>query len=404
MGLFDNQLTTVSKTIGILPKCGTCSLYNDCKHMEDYTGTGDKKILVIGAFPTNVDNTSKKVFSGQTAYNFKNILASHGIKESDCWFTNAIKQHVDSDKNLDNVIKFCRPRVVSLIKKLQPKLVILLGTIPIKSVIGAYYAKGIGNEDLWRGYVIPSREYKTWLAPVFGLDTLVMYENKPEYLGFFNKDIENLKTYIDKPLPFVEKDTNLVYILSDKREIEEFLLGIIQNKSKIDFISFDYETSGIKPHKHGHFIHCVSICYSYNASYVFVLPRFNHSDRIISLFRQIMMDEDIKKSAHNMKFEDNWTNEILKCPVNGWYLDTCLTAHLLDNRKGVTGLKFQTFVEFGVDDYSSHIQEYLESEGGSNGINTVDKAPIKDILVYCGLDSLYQYRLAKKHEQLIFGK
>ena len=60
----------------------------------------------------------------------------------------------------------------------------------------------------------------------------------------------------------------------------------------------------------------------------------------------------------------------LRQPVRGWYWDSMIAAHILNNQAGVSGLKFQTYVHFGVIDYSSEISPYLKSDDKSaNGIN-----------------------------------
>jgi hypothetical protein len=76
-----------------------------------------------------------------------------------------------------------------------------------------------------------------------------------------------------------------------------------------------------------------------------------------------------------------------------------ITAHILDNRKGITSLKFQAYVNFGVSDYDSHISPFLKSddEFGANSFNSILKFikqyGEKPVLTYCGLDSLYGFGL-----------
>jgi hypothetical protein len=81
------------------------------------------------------------------------------------------------------------------------------------------------------------------------------------------------------------------------------------------------------------------------------------------------------------------------------------TAHILDNRQGICGLKFQSYVNFGVIDYDSHIAPYLKSQPdqGANAKNKIKefikKFGINPVLTYCALDSLYGYRLTQKQKQ-----
>jgi hypothetical protein len=104
----------------------------------------------------------------------------------------------------------------------------------------------------------------------------------------------------------------------------------------------------------------------------------------------------------NCKFEDRWSKRILGVDVKGWWHDTMLAAHVLDNRGGISSIKFQAFVLLGQPDYDSSIKEYLKSrDPGGYGLNRVKQAPIKPLLQYCGMDSLLEYLVAKKQKKLL---
>jgi len=104
--------------------------------------------------------------------------------------------------------------------------------------------------------------------------------------------------------------------------------------------------------------------------------------------------------AHNIKFEETWSVIRLRQPVQNWGWDSMQAAHVLDNRTGVTGLKFQIFIRFGIIDYDSEISPYLRAkDNNGNGINRiyelVETAGGKEkLLEYCGLDALFTYRLS----------
>ena len=117
-------------------------------------------------------------------------------------------------------------------------------------------------------------------------------------------------------------------------------------------------------------------------------------------FVDLLANPDIGKMAHNIKFEETWSVVRLRQPVKNWVWDSMLAAHVLDNRPGVTGLKFQTYVNFGVIDYDSEVAPYLKAptKGGNdfNRIYELLKKPDGEekLLRYCGLDAIYEYRLA----------
>ncbi|MCK9457309.1 MAG: hypothetical protein M0R31_08460, partial [Candidatus Riflebacteria bacterium] len=106
----------------------------------------------------------------------------------------------------------------------------------------------------------------------------------------------------------------------------------------------------------------------------------------------------IGKIAANIKFEDNWLNVLCGIEVNPWVFDTMQASHILDNRPGITSVKFQGYVRFGVLGYDEFVQPYLKSPDSNtpNRIKelTEDKESFRKLQIYNGIDSLIEYRLA----------
>jgi hypothetical protein len=86
-----------------------------------------------------------------------------------------------------------------------------------------------------------------------------------------------------------------------------------------------------------------------------------------------------------------------------WIWDTMQAAHVLDNRPGITSLKFQAYVQLGVIDYDSHINPFLsgrapgEDPKSSNAINRifelVERNGGQELMTYCALDAMYEHQL-----------
>jgi hypothetical protein len=98
-----------------------------------------------------------------------------------------------------------------------------------------------------------------------------------------------------------------------------------------------------------------------------------------------------RKRASNLKFEDRWTWVKLKVRVRNWYGDTMIMAHVLDNREGVTSIKFQAFVRLGAESYDDHIKKHLKSGKGTDQNLARENIDMVQLLTYCGLDSLLEY-------------
>jgi len=106
-----------------------------------------------------------------------------------------------------------------------------------------------------------------------------------------------------------------------------------------------------------------------------------------------LLKSSIGKIASNLKFEERWTRYFLKHRVRNWDWDTMLAAHVLNNATGITGLKFQAFVQLGQSQYDKHIEPYLKSSKGQH-LNRIREIPLKDLLVYNGMDSFLEIKLA----------
>jgi uracil-DNA glycosylase family 4 len=92
--------------------------------------------------------------------------------------------------------------------------------------------------------------------------------------------------------------------------------------------------------------------------------------------------------TRNSKFEETWGSVFFN-ERHGWHFDTMMCAHILDNRSSSTGLKFQTFVNYGVRSYDKDIAPLLKSVDGE--FNRIEKAPLNDLLVYNGLDCIFAW-------------
>jgi len=165
-------------------------------------------------------------------------------------------------------------------------------------------------------------------------------------------------------------------------------------------VAFDYETTGLKPHAEGHKIISASICAEPDQAYSFLMPYKSKS--CMRLWKEILQTDRFGKMAHNLKFETTWSNVVLDCAVNNWKWDSMQAAHILNNREGITSLKFQVYVNFGIGDYGSEVHPYLESgDKNANAFNKIEELISTDtgkqkLLLYGGLDSLYEYKLAIK--------
>lgn len=406
-GFFSKKETaSLSRPDGKAHSCVSCGLYNDCKNprMKPY-GNFKKKILIIGEAPGELDDKYGIPWEGKTGGILKRKLESLGVDLfEDCLSTNAclcrpVTKDGDSRLPSNYEVECCRRTVLKTIIDNKPQIVLLLGNAAVYSVIGHRWKKDMGSKnkqgivEKWRGWTIPDQDLQTWICPTFHPSYIERSKDGPENV-IWTADLKNALQYLK--IPFRR------HIVPEIKMIED--LSVL-NTIRSEFAAFDYETTGKKPHAKGHRIVCVSIAVSENLVYVFMLPDTRQERKP---FIDFLLNPDIKKIAQNMKYEHTWSLVRLRWTVVNWFWDTMLASHVLDNRQGTTGLKFQVYVQFGIVDYSSELDPYLHTEDkeGSNVLNKIftllDKpGGRKKLLTYCAYDSIYEYRLAMLQMKLM---
>jgi len=361
------------------------------------TGEGRKKILFVAEAPGEKEDRRNKQLIGDSGQLLRKILRRQYIDlDKDCRKINAVNCRPPKNREpSDDEIAFCRPNVFNEIKTFQPHIIVLLGKTAIKSVIGSFWKKDLGTVTSWRGWTIPDRTLNVWLCPTLH-PSYVQGSGGEDHVShlILEQDIKKFVSLIDKPLPNFHDESQDVEIMVNERDIHLYLRDVFRQRS--EWISFDYETTGLKPHAEGHEI--VSCAISDEKRTGAFLAHYKTTQT--SLIR-ILRNGIIKKSAHNLKFEQNWTRSIYGCTVEGWMWDSQIAAHILDNRELITSLKFQTYVNFGVADYDSHIKPYLQGmeKNNANSFNRIHELSKTELLTYNGLDSIYGRMLTEVQMQ-----
>ena len=399
-GFFTKKETqSISRPDGKIHSCYACGLYKDCEspRMKPY-GNFKKKILNIGEAPGEMEDRNGKPWQGKAGRLLRRTYKSLGIDLfDDCLNINACScRPTDKGGNNRSPSNFevgcCRKAVLRIVDEYKPKVIILLGNIALFSLIGHRWKKDLGGITKWRGWSVPDQDFGCWVCPTFHPSFIERSDINSVEEVIWSQDLEQALSYWEHhPFPkHVEPEIEIIEDLT------------ILNKIKSAEIAFDYETTGLKPHAPGHRIVCVSVADTKDHAYAFMMPGVRN-ERLP--FINLLTNSRIGKIAQNMKFEHTWSKVRLKTEVKMWMWDTMLASHVFDNRAGITNLKFQAYVNFGIVDYASEIAPYLKATDNKDGnalnrINELLAIPggKEKLLKYCGLDSIYEYRLAKQQE------
>jgi Uracil-DNA glycosylase len=394
LGFFKKKDTRSLKFTGTKNlSCFSCGLYKTAHSpkMEPF-GNFKKKIMVIGDVPGERDDQTGKPFQGKVGRLLQKTLEDIGIDLfEDCISLNAVNcAPPDSRTPTQNEVNCCRDvKVLKAINELNPKMILILGGTALTSLLGPRWKSSsqLGTISKWRGWTIPDQDYKTWICPTFSPAYVEKMDSK-ELSLIWREDLENAFKKLKEPFPIhVEPNVRFIEDLNEISLIPE------------DFVvAFDYETTGKKPQAKGHKIVCASIAYSDNDVMAFMMPERKSERKPFIDFLQ----SNRPKVASNMKFEDTWSNVRLGSHVSNWFHDTMLESHVLDYRTGTTGLKFQSYVNFGVIAYDEEEKEFLKTKDeDNNALNKIfdlvnQPGGKESLLQYCAMDSILEYRLAMK--------
>ena len=402
MGFFNlDQTQSKSRPDGKVYSCASCGLYQNClsPKMKPH-GKGRKRILTLGEGPGETEDARGKQWQGKVGRKLSRVLKSLGVDLfEDCWSINAVNCRPPKNRTPTNYeISCCRSSILALIKEKKPHMIIALGNSAVESIIGHSWKQNIGGISKWRGWTIPDREIGAWICPVFHPSFVVRQSGFPEVETIWLQDLKNALMCLDKPFPKHRDERKGVIHVPDREVVP--VLKHITSKYTGDVAFIDYETTGLKPHAFGHRIVCTSISPDPHEVYVFMGPKTKRTKGALADFLQ---SARVGKAASNMKFEHAWGLVRLGAHTQPWVWDTMIAAHVLDNRPGISSIKFQAYVHLGVADYSSHISPFLEGKApgenpkSENAINRIfeliDQDGGEELRTYCALDSLYEHQV-----------
>lgn len=390
----DAELKTPTRTEAV-PRCTACGLYKRCKSpkMPVY-GQGRKGILIIGEAPGAQEDERNQPFCGPVGTLLQHTLRDLGTDlYRDCWTTNTLRCRPPGNATpTDRQIDWCRPYLIEAVREHKPSVVLLLGSIPVKSLIGWLWKEDPGGVSRWAGYCIPNRRLNAWIAPAWHPSFVSRQTGNPDSLKDNGLSLRVWRRHLKAALkhtdhPWTGDEPNPSTLVTPIYDAGEAATRIRQYTDSGKLLAFDLETNGIKPDAGCMNIHTcavsdgeTAIAYPWQGEAVDATLEFMRSGS--------------PKVGHNAKFDTRWIRKHLGVWVKNLVWDSMLAAHVLDNRQGTKSLKFQSFALLGEDSYDDRVKPYLKSDGG-NTPNRIAEAPLRDVLLYNGLDTLFTVRIAR---------
>lgn len=394
------SVATNKAPLSLIPKCGACGLYKQCRSPKmPWSGKGEKKVLIVAEVPSRTEDDRGLHLCGEWGQLLQDVLRSIDIDmRTDCWLTNAIICRPESNrKPTDAEIDYCRPNLTNTIRELKPRVIIPLGLPAVKSLIGPLWKEDVGAMGRWVGWRIPNQKPNTWICPNWHPSYIGSNPNDKALHILFKQYLKDAFALKGRPWAEPPDFESQVAVILNPDEAATRIRQFIKNSERWGDklgVAFDYETNMLKPDSKQAWIACCSISDGTPTGTI-AYPWMGEAIKASQEF----IRSPVPKIASNLKFEERWTKAILGHGVRNWQWDTMLGAHWIDNRPKISGLKFQSYVLLGMPDYDSHVRPYLKADA-SNKPNRIKELPLQDLLLYCGLDSLLEVKVAKIQQDI----
>ena len=174
--------------------------YNGCsiKKMAINTVFADGKlgasIMMIGEAPGANEDKEGIPFCGQSGKLLNNILPSIGLKREDVYITNTVFWRPPGNRRpTPEELELCRPFVEKHIELVNPKVIVLVGSTAVESLLGNKFSMHqIRNE--YYNYTNPYLAKPIKTAVIFHPSYLLRQPSKKKLMWF---DMLKLKTFLE---------------------------------------------------------------------------------------------------------------------------------------------------------------------------------------------------------------
>ncbi|MDR1391476.1 MAG: uracil-DNA glycosylase [Holosporales bacterium] len=113
-----------------------CHLKRTARNTVFSDGNPESKLMIIGEAPGQEEDEQGKPFVGQSGKLLNNMLHSVGLNRSEVYISNILFWRPPGNRSPSpDEILFCMPYVEQHIKLINPKLLLLLGGVAVKSIL-----------------------------------------------------------------------------------------------------------------------------------------------------------------------------------------------------------------------------------------------------------------------------
>lgn len=359
--------------------CEECQLCNGSRNFAPKhpllfgRGCIDKPLLFVGQNPGAEEDDVGKVFVGPSGKLLINVIKDIGINEEIVHYTNVVKcRTLNNREPTTTEVKCCLPILLQELERLQPKVIVPLGSLACKALGGSAITQV-------RGTILETRSHIP-MIPTYHPAYILRY---PQHLKAFCDDIRvAYEVYQGRTFGQLPK-----YLVVKSQE-DESVLSTYLNTDKV--VAVDIETKTLDPFSNDAKILCIAFCHTKGTAVVVPLrhkdnPNVDtpHYHRCVEIIKAFLCDITKKKIFHNAMFDVEYLQHHIcqEKSIVGVVGDTMIKHYLAVSEEEEHGLKSLALRYTDMGNYDKEVDSFLE------GIPTTQR----DYEKYIPYDTLLQY-------------
>ena len=354
------------------------------------TGSLLPLVYCIGEAPGKKENELGKQFVGASGKVIRFRIPQEW--EQKIRWNNCIRCHPPDNRTPSDIeLNACAPSIEKDIVASKPKAIFGFGVVPLSRFL---QQSQIG---VWRGRKVPVNVagHACWYYPMWH-PSFILHKRKfvPRNLDQYGSDDE-FAFALDLQRAFAEVESLPDPIIHSEQQASaniEIVDGVdraielVQGCMHDPSVGVDLETNCLRPYTRDSKI--LSIAFSGKSNtFSFCLDHQqsswskNERKRLDELIEQFLYETECRKIAHHSPFEMEWFGYFYgkDCLYAGRWDDSESQAYVLDARRGGLSLDFLCLQYFGL---------HLKAISNLDRKN-LDKTPLKQVLLYNGIDARY---------------
>ena len=140
--------------------CEKCRLRENCTHVVPGEGSPHADIMFVGEGPGQDEDRLGRPFVGASGQLLTQMIHAIGMERTEVYIANVVKCRPPHNRNPEpDEVQACLPHLRAQFALIRPKIVVLLGRVPLQALLGG--TSIMRERGAWR------ERKGTWFMPTF---------------------------------------------------------------------------------------------------------------------------------------------------------------------------------------------------------------------------------------------